>query len=58
MKGYHCCATCVHYEIRKDTIEKYFCSRLGYATSPKHQFKCWTPKDNIRKKIKNDEHNV
>ncbi|SEC60836.1 hypothetical protein SAMN05443246_4684 [Paenibacillus sp. GP183] len=52
MKDYHCCATCIHYEIRRGTSEKFFCRRLGYATSPKYQFKCWIPKDNIRIKIK------
>jgi hypothetical protein len=57
MKDYHCCATCIHYEIRKGTLEKFYCRRLGYVTSPKYQFKCWTPKDNIRIKIKIGEDN-
>ncbi|MBD2863086.1 hypothetical protein [Paenibacillus oceani] len=47
MNPYHCCASCTHYEIRKHTPEKYWCSRLGYATSPKYVFDCWTPKESV-----------
>jgi len=51
MNPYHCCASCVHYEIRKHTPEKYWCSRLGYATNPNYQFNCWTPKEKVRRAI-------
>lgn len=57
MKDYHCCATCIHYEIHKGTYEKFFCGRLGFTTNPKYQFKCWTPKDNILIKI-NEQNSI
>lgn len=53
MKDYHCCATCIHYVIRKESPEKFFCRRLGYATKPKYRFDCWTPKNNILFRIYN-----
>lgn len=30
----------------------YRCSRLGYETKPKYQFKCWSPKQNVKKIMK------
>ena len=54
MREYHCCATCTHYEIRRDMAEKFYCSRLGFATSPKYQFNCWVPKDDIQERIKKE----
>lgn len=55
MKNYHCCATCVHYEIRKGTREKFYCSRLNFATQPKYQFSCWQPKEHIIIKLQKKE---
>jgi hypothetical protein len=72
--SFHCCASCVHFEVRKNLINKslgcesikplvdneigklnakgnitYLCSRLGFETKPKHQFNCWTPKEEVVK---------
>lgn len=46
---YHCCATCRHFLIENqdgNTVTR--CSRLGYETNPKWQFRCWNPKDRVR----------
>ncbi|GIP40837.1 hypothetical protein J31TS4_41170 [Paenibacillus sp. J31TS4] len=51
MKEYHCCATCVYYEIRRGTAERFFCGRLGYATRPSYRFDCWTPKETVRRRL-------
>ncbi|SET33367.1 hypothetical protein SAMN05421676_10472 [Salinibacillus kushneri] len=49
MKDYHCCATCIHFLVKKeeDTILMK-CKRLGYHTKSYYQFDCWDPKPRIR----------
>lgn len=50
MDKYHCCATCINFEvIRNASGVIYKCSRLGYDTKPTYQFDCWTPNDNVKK---------
>ncbi|MBM6619310.1 hypothetical protein [Bacillus suaedaesalsae] len=45
---FHACATCIHYTVDKtDKGVSFRCSRLGFATNPKYQFNCWTPKENV-----------
>lgn len=45
---FHACATCTHFTvIKNETNVNYRCSRLGYDTSPKYQFHCWTPKEHV-----------
>ncbi|MGZ4123847.1 MAG: hypothetical protein ACXVOI_11675 [Tumebacillaceae bacterium] len=50
MSRFHCCATCEHYRAEKTPAGlQTKCSRLGFATHPKYQFNCWSPKANVRK---------
>lgn len=56
MKDFHCCATCIHFEVTK--IEgkiNYRCSRLGYDTDPKYKFNCWTPKEHVKRLIEKEK---
>jgi hypothetical protein len=55
MKNFHCCATCEHFQIKKEEGVSYFCKRLGYATKPEYRFKCWSPKDNVRRLMQKQE---
>ncbi len=55
MKKYHCCATCINYEVKKVQGKMvYRCSRLGYDTKPTHQFNCWEPKEAVKKLMEKD----
>jgi hypothetical protein len=54
VKNYHCCATCNHFKVEKDRGTTYLCKRLGFETSPKYQFNCWDPRENIKKKIESE----
>ncbi len=57
-KEFHCCATCIHFKIKKEangnkTVR--YCGRLGFETKPTYQFNCWEPKElvlNLMKKVK------
>lgn len=50
MKDFHCCATCIHFQIIKAEKKlKYVCSRLKNETKPNYKFNCWYPKDNVKK---------
>nr|WP_270182500.1 hypothetical protein [Alkalihalobacillus sp. CinArs1] len=51
---YHCCATCIHFEIVKNPRTSYRCKRLGFETKPTYRFDCWEPKDVVKKRIKKD----
>ncbi|MBU6081259.1 hypothetical protein [Allobacillus halotolerans] len=57
MKDYHCCATCIHFEVYRteDGRPKTRCSRLGYDTDPTYKFNCWTPKDRIKKLMEKEK---
>ncbi|WP_408006150.1 hypothetical protein ACJROX_15675 [Pseudalkalibacillus sp. A8] len=60
MKGsrFHCCATCVHFQVQKETDSvRYFCSRLGYETKPDYRFDCWTPKEHVKKLMNKENKN-
>ncbi|HET7626941.1 MAG TPA: hypothetical protein VFK44_01015 [Bacillales bacterium] len=49
---YHCCATCRHFRVENDDGNVTSrCARLGYETNPKWQFRCWNPKDRVRRQI-------
>ncbi|MCL6444926.1 MAG: prolyl oligopeptidase family serine peptidase, partial [Alicyclobacillus sp.] len=55
MKRYHCCATCKHFRMVKEAgghVPR--CIRLGYETRTHYQFRCWTPRPDIREKIGRD----
>lgn len=50
MKNFHCCATCVNYEVKRERgMQIYRCSRLGFDTKPTYQFNCWDPKEAVKK---------
>jgi hypothetical protein len=50
MQKYHCCATCVHFAVVKETPGvSYRCTRLGYQTEPAYKFDCWDPKEPVKK---------
>ncbi|RBW69000.1 hypothetical protein DS031_13765 [Bacillus taeanensis] len=52
---YHCCATCIHYRIKKQPRPlSYICARLGYKTKPTYQFNCWEPNKNVQNLLKNN----
>ncbi|RFU66361.1 hypothetical protein D0469_17140 [Peribacillus saganii] len=58
MNPYHCCASCIHYRVKKEEGKTaYLCSRLGFGTKPDYQFNCWTPKESTKllmeKRLKN-----
>jgi len=47
---YHCCATCIHFRVEKETKQTtYRCARLSYETKPTYQFRCWSPKAQVRR---------
>ncbi|WP_261133708.1 hypothetical protein [Bacillus sp. Marseille-Q3570] len=53
---FHCCATCIHFEVQKgDDGVRHFCSRLGYETKPDYRFNCWKPKENVQKLIEKEK---
>ncbi|WP_179295423.1 hypothetical protein [Bacillus sp. FJAT-45350] len=53
MKNYHCCATCIHFEVYKENNKTIrCCSRLGFETKPDHQFRCWDPKEKVKRLMK------
>ncbi|PLS15067.1 hypothetical protein CVD28_24740 [Bacillus sp. M6-12] len=50
---YHCCATCIHFEAKREKNGMtYRCKRLGFDTKTHYSFDCWTPKSNVTKLIK------
>ncbi len=51
---YHCCATCVHFDVIKKERTTYQCSRLGFETKPTYQFNCWEPKDIVKRKMEKE----
>ena len=51
MKNFHCCATCIHFGIKKEENISYFCKRLGFETKTHYVFDCWNPKKHIKKLI-------
>ncbi|WP_162927691.1 MULTISPECIES: hypothetical protein [Bacillaceae] len=56
MKNFHCCASCVNYEVKKENGKMiYRCSRLGFDTKPTYQFNCWDPKEAVKKLMGKDE---
>ncbi|MDQ0213632.1 hypothetical protein J2S13_000026 [Oikeobacillus pervagus] len=53
---FHACATCVHFSAIKTANKmNYKCSRLGYETQPSYQFRCWEPKDHVKKLIQKEK---
>lgn len=52
MDRFHCCATCKHFRVEKNSKTTYSCSRLGYETNPKYKFNCWDPKENVKELMK------
>lgn len=51
-KDYHCCATCQHFQIKKQqNYLKYYCSRLGFETKTHYKFDCWSPRADIEIKM-------
>ncbi|GEN36556.1 MULTISPECIES: hypothetical protein [Aneurinibacillus] len=56
-REYHCCATCRHFRVVKRTGSKteYVCGRLGYATKPTYRFDCWTPKEIVLERMRNEK---
>jgi hypothetical protein len=51
-KDYHCCATCKHFLIKRESGEIItMCNRLGYETKTYYKFNCWNPRDDIKKKM-------
>jgi hypothetical protein len=56
MKNFQCCATCRYFRSeKKEAGIKYFCSRLGYETKTNYQFNCWNPREDIKKRINEDQ---
>ncbi|PYZ98265.1 hypothetical protein CR205_06620 [Alteribacter lacisalsi] len=56
MKNFHCCATCIHFEVVKRLgSTRYRCRRLGFETRPHYRFDCWDPRPDIKKLIKKQE---
>ncbi|KGX91337.1 hypothetical protein N781_04540 [Pontibacillus halophilus JSM 076056 = DSM 19796] len=56
MRDFHCCATCIHFEVRKSkerTVR--MCARLGYETNPTWKFNCWEPKDHVKRLMEKDK---
>jgi len=53
IENYHYCATCVHFEVKKEVgFEiQYICKRLGFITKPNYIFNCWDPKENVKRLI-------
>ncbi len=50
MKNYHCCATCINFEMKREEngiVAR--CKRLGFETKTNYVFNCWTPKEHIKK---------
>nr|WP_147805302.1 hypothetical protein [Alkalicoccus halolimnae]TXF81318.1 hypothetical protein FTX54_16005 [Alkalicoccus halolimnae] len=55
--NYHCCATCIHFSAEKTSSGmKYHCVRLGFQTRPEYQFNCWEPREDIKKKMLQKQH--
>lgn len=53
IRHYHCCATCVNFEVRKENGKNTtYCSRLGFQTAPSYTFDCWDPKPRVIKALK------
>jgi hypothetical protein len=52
MRKFHCCASCIHFEVTKDIDFKKMttrCKRLQFYTKPHYQFNCWEPKPQVKK---------
>ncbi|MCF8566088.1 hypothetical protein LLE49_15285 [Alicyclobacillus tolerans] len=55
-KNYHCCATCQHFHVFKDSSGVHTeCLRLGYATKPQYQFRCWNPRPDIVERMRRSD---
>lgn len=57
MRKFHCCASCIHFEILKDdqmTKMTTRCKRLQYHTKPHYQFNCWQPKHEVQELMKKE----
>lgn len=55
MKNFHCCATCIHFSVKKDKKTVHFCERLGFETKSTYQFNCWNPKENVKRLIEKNK---
>ncbi|WP_019120021.1 hypothetical protein [Brevibacillus massiliensis] len=52
---YHCCATCEHFRVEKgDGKTSYRCARLTYETKPHYRFNCWSPKEQVRRRMEQE----
>ncbi|PFG03174.1 hypothetical protein [Bacillus sp. es.036] len=51
---FHCCATCIHFEVVKSARTTYRCGRLGFETKPTYQFNCWEPKEIVKKRMEKE----
>ncbi|MCA0173397.1 hypothetical protein [Bacillus sp. RAR_GA_16] len=52
---FHCCATCIHFEVVKKARTTYRCVRLGFETKPTYQFNCWEPKEIVKRKMEKEQ---
>ncbi|TLS38135.1 hypothetical protein FCL54_06235 [Pseudalkalibacillus caeni] len=56
---YHCCATCKHFQVIKESSRTYHkCERLGYETKSTYRFNCWNPKEHVKKLIEKEARNT
>jgi hypothetical protein len=54
------CATCIHIArvpAASGIAPGHVCTRLGFRTSPRYSFHCWTPRERYRWTVEPDPQN-